>query len=48
MKLEYDPEADAAYVRLTDAAVVESEEIKPGIILDHDAENRVGGDAERG
>ena len=43
MKLEYDPEVDAAYVTLTDAAVADSEEVKPGIVLDYDASNRIVG-----
>ncbi len=41
MKLRYDDEADALYVRFADAAVVESEEVKPGLILDFDAEGRL-------
>ena len=43
MKVEYDPEADAAYIKLTEADVAESEEVKPGIILDYDAQERVVG-----
>lgn len=41
MKSRYDPETDALYVRFADAAVAESEEIRPGIVLDYDAEGRV-------
>lgn len=41
MKLHYDPAADALYLRLADAAVVESEEVRPGVVLDFDAQNRV-------
>ena len=29
MKLEYDPAADALYVRLNDQPIIESEQIKP-------------------
>ena len=43
MKLEYDPEVDAAYITLTDATVADSEEVKPGIVLDYDANNRIVG-----
>lgn len=43
MKVEYDPEVDVAYVRLSDSEVVDSEEIKPGIVLDYDAQDRVVG-----
>lgn len=43
MKLEFDPQADAVYLELTDAEVEESKEIQPGIIMDYDAEGRVVG-----
>ena len=43
MKLKIDKEADALYFRLDEAAVVESEEVQPGVILDFDKENRVIG-----
>ena len=43
MKLEYDPELDAAYLTLTDSPVADSEEVKPGIVLDYDANHRVVG-----
>lgn len=43
MRIRYDGEVDALYIRLDDAAVVESDEIKPGIVLDFDAKNRVVG-----
>jgi len=41
MKTHYDPEADALYVRFADAAIVESEEVTAGVILDFDAEGRI-------
>ncbi|KNY19481.1 DUF2283 domain-containing protein [Methylobacterium sp. ARG-1] len=37
MKVRYDSEADALYLRLADAPVTESEEVRPGIVLDFDA-----------
>ncbi|MCC6936521.1 MAG: DUF2283 domain-containing protein, partial [Thermomicrobiales bacterium] len=33
----------ALYIRLSDATIVESEEVQPGIILDYDGDNRVVG-----
>lgn len=36
MKIEYDPEADALYVRLSDRKIVDSEQVQPGIVLDFD------------
>jgi len=44
MKLEFDPEADAAYLELTDSTVEQSREIQPGIIVDYyDAEGQIVG-----
>lgn len=41
--LTYDPEADAAYLRLATRAVAESEEVAPGVVFDFDAEGKVVG-----
>ena len=41
MKLKVDKESDALYLRLDEAAVVESEEVQPGVILDFDDQGRV-------
>jgi uncharacterized protein YuzE len=43
MRMQYDEKADALYLRLDDSKVVESEEVKPGIVLDFNAENQVVG-----
>ncbi|SFI90296.1 DUF2283 domain-containing protein [Methylobacterium brachiatum] len=43
MTSEYDPTVDALYIRLADAHVVESEELRPGLIVDLDAEGRIVG-----
>lgn len=43
MKLQYDAVVDAAYLTLADAQVVESEEVKPGVVIDFDAKGRVVG-----
>jgi uncharacterized protein YuzE len=41
MKTSYDPETDALYVRFAEAPIIESEEIRPGFVLDYDAEGRI-------
>ena len=43
MKIEYDRQADAMYIRLKAGIVAESEEVRPGVVLDFDAEGRVLG-----
>lgn len=49
--LTYDKDANAAYLRFSDAAIVESEEVSDGIVLDYDAEGHIVGlevlDADR-
>jgi len=43
MRLKVDKENDALYFRLDEAAIVESEEVQPGIILDFNKEGHVVG-----
>ena len=43
MKVHFDEKADAVYLKLTDANILESEEVSPGIILDFDENNQVVG-----
>lgn len=43
MKSRYDPTADALYLQLAEARIVESEEVRPGIMLDFDGAGRVVG-----
>lgn len=43
MKIEYDPQADAMYIRLRDGTVAESDEVRPGVVFDLDAQGRVLG-----
>lgn len=43
MRIRVDKENDALYFRLDESRIVESEEIKPGIILDYDENNQVVG-----
>ncbi|KQP55201.1 DUF2283 domain-containing protein [Methylobacterium sp. Leaf108] len=41
MKSRYDAETDALSVCFADAPVVESEEVRPGLVLDFDATGRI-------
>lgn len=44
MRLHYDEEADAIYLRLDDGTpILESEEVQPGIVLDFNADGQVVG-----
>lgn len=43
MRLKIDKENDALYFRLDESAIVESEEVQPGVILDYDKNNQVIG-----
>jgi uncharacterized protein YuzE len=43
MKIEYDPKADAMYIRLLVGTVAESDEVRPGVVFDFDAAGRVLG-----
>lgn len=43
MTLRYDPEADAAYIKLADGEYDESEEVSPGIVLDFTTDGQVMG-----
>lgn len=43
MKIEYDPKADAMYIRLLSGTVAESDEVRPGVVFDFDAAGRVLG-----
>jgi uncharacterized protein YuzE len=43
MKFEYDPAVDALYVRLNEQPIIESEQIRPGIVLDYDEAGNVVG-----
>ena len=43
MRIRYDEKIDALYFRLDDSKVVESEEVKPGIVLDFNAKKQVVG-----
>jgi uncharacterized protein YuzE len=43
MRVRVDQSADAVYVNLSDASIVESEEVADGIVVDFDAEGRIVG-----
>lgn len=43
MKIKYDKEVDIIYIALSDNEVVESQENKPGVIIDYDVEGDVVG-----
>jgi uncharacterized protein YuzE len=43
MKVKYDPEVDVLSIVLSDAPVEESDEAKPGVILDYDKNGNVVG-----
>lgn len=43
MRLKVDKENDALYFRLDETAIVESEEVQPGVILDFNAQGNVVG-----
>ena len=42
-KIEYDPAADAAYIRFSQEPVLETEEVSAGIMLDYDRDGRIVG-----
>ena len=41
MRVHYDREADALFIRFSDRSSVESEMIEPGVIVDYSEDNRV-------
>ncbi len=43
MRIKIDKDSDTLYFRLDENSVVESEEVRPGVILDFDKNNRVVG-----
>ena len=43
MRIKVDQENDALYLRLDERAIIESEEVKPGVILDYDEAGQVIG-----
>ncbi|MDP8236474.1 MAG: DUF2283 domain-containing protein [Candidatus Erginobacter occultus] len=43
MRIKLDRDSDALYFRLDEKRIVESEEVRPGVILDFDENDRVVG-----
>lgn len=43
MKVKYNREVDTLYIRLTDEIIDESDETRPGLVIDYDAEGTVVG-----
>jgi uncharacterized protein YuzE len=43
MKVKYDKEMDVIYIRFSDEAIKESDEEKPGIILDYSKNGKIIG-----
>lgn len=43
IRMSYDAEVDAAYLRFSSAPVLESEEVAEGVVIDYDAEGRMVG-----
>jgi uncharacterized protein YuzE len=41
--VKYQPDDNAAYIRLSDSQILESSEIAPNIIFDYDAAGRIVG-----
>ena len=43
MRVQYDPSADAMYIRLAEGTVTDSDEVREGVVLDYDAGGKVLG-----
>ena len=43
MRVKVDTKSDALYFRLDESRIAESEEVRPGVILDYDEQDRVVG-----
>jgi len=43
VRVHVDPEADALYIRLNETPIESSEEVRPGVVLDFDADGEVIG-----
>jgi len=43
MNIKFNKEADAIYLRLSDAEIAESDEDKPGIVIDYDIDGNIVG-----
>jgi uncharacterized protein YuzE len=41
MKVSFDRESDALYVRFSEEAVADTAEVRPGVMFDYDAQGRI-------
>jgi uncharacterized protein YuzE len=41
LRVRYDADADAVYIRMSEADILESEEVQPGVIVDLDADGKI-------
>jgi uncharacterized protein YuzE len=41
--IKYHPEDNAAYIRLSEAKILESAEVAPDVVFDYDADGRIVG-----
>lgn len=43
MNIQYSPSADAAYSKIMDSPILDSDEVWPGVVFDYDATEKVVG-----
>lgn len=43
MRVQYDPSADAMYIRLAEGVIADSDEVREGVVLDYDENGKVLG-----
>lgn len=43
MKIKFDEQSDSIYIRFDESKIIESEEVKPGIIFDFNSQSHVVG-----
>ena len=43
IRIRYDADANAAYMRLSESRIIDSAEISPNVILDYDADGHIVG-----
>jgi uncharacterized protein YuzE len=41
LRVRYDADVDAVYIRMSEADILESEEMQPGVIVDLDADGKI-------
>ncbi|RYD30042.1 MAG: DUF2283 domain-containing protein [Sphingomonadales bacterium] len=43
MRIRYDADANAAYMRLSESRIIESAEVSPNLVLDYDEDGHIVG-----